>query len=83
MQLQPYECSQIAQWLFTVLSSPFLPIAAAVVFYGIPDSRFASGARVRVPVQLHFGSDDTVPGFGDAKAQEKLGQRDRHALRHS
>ena len=51
-------------------------IDAAVVFYGIPDSRFASPTKIQIPIQLHFGADDTLPGFSDAKAQANLGQRD-------
>ena len=46
--------------------------AAVVSLYGIPDHRFAAGSAIGVPVQLHFGSGDTLPGFSDPKSQEQL-----------
>lgn len=46
----------------------------AVCCYGIPDHRFASPSRVAIPIQLHFGEADTIPGFSDTRAQAGLGQ---------
>jgi len=47
-------------------------VQAAVVLYGLPDTRFAAASALRIPVQLHFGSNDVLPNFSDPKAQDAL-----------
>jgi carboxymethylenebutenolidase len=45
---------------------------AAVVFYGIPGAALCDPAKIQCPVQCHFGEDDALAGFSDAKAQTAL-----------
>lgn len=45
---------------------------AAVPFYGIPSADLADPAKVRTPLQLHFGTADPLKGFSDLEAQKKL-----------
>jgi len=44
----------------------------AIVFYGIPGKELADPANVATPLQLHFGTKDSMAGFSDAKAQDAL-----------
>lgn len=48
-------------------------IDCACICYGIPDTRFAPAGKVAIPIQLHFGAEDTIPGFSDPRAQAGLG----------
>ncbi|KAL1925147.1 uncharacterized protein VTP21DRAFT_30 [Calcarisporiella thermophila] len=47
-------------------------VAAASVFYGIPPSSIVDVTKPRVPVQFHFGVNDTYVGFSDLKTAKKL-----------
>ena len=38
-------------------------ISAAVPFYGIPDQSKFKLEEIKIPVQAHFGKEDTVKGF--------------------
>jgi len=47
-------------------------LAACVVIYGICDPRLAAPDKSVVPMQLHFGEEDSVEGLSDAKSQAQL-----------
>jgi carboxymethylenebutenolidase len=45
---------------------------AAAVYYGIPGEQLADPGKAKTPLQLHFGSKDTLVGFSSVEDQEKL-----------
>ena len=45
---------------------------AAAPFYGIPSAELADSAKIKVPVQCHFGLLDSLKGFSDPEAQDNL-----------
>ena len=45
---------------------------ASAPFYGIPSKDLADPAKVRTPLQCHFGRKDTLKGFSDPEAQDAL-----------
>jgi len=45
--------------------------SAAIPFYGTPRPELASIKDVGIPVQAHFGVEDTAKGFSDAEAAAK------------
>lgn len=47
-------------------------IDAVAPFYGTPDAALADCAKMRVPVQAHFGDRDTIKGFSDPAAANTL-----------
>jgi len=47
-------------------------LAGAIVFYGIPGKELADPAQSASPLQLHFGTKDSMSGFSDTKAQDAL-----------
>ena len=58
-----------------VLASSILVenLSAAVPFYGI--SSMGDPGQAKVPLQLHFGTADSLKGFSDSEAQDKLENR--------
>ncbi len=40
-------------------------IDAVVAFYGTPPPQLADPTESKVPVQAHFGEEDTMKGFSD------------------
>eukprot|EP00455_Lapot_gusevi_P031374 TRINITY_DN33_c0_g1_i2.p1 TRINITY_DN33_c0_g1~~TRINITY_DN33_c0_g1_i2.p1 ORF type:complete len:267 (-),score=127.74 TRINITY_DN33_c0_g1_i2:54-746(-) len=49
-------------------------IGAGVCFYGIPSKQLADPANLRVPLQLHFGTEDKLAGFSDPAAANALAE---------
>jgi carboxymethylenebutenolidase len=50
----------------TLASAVRVPgIDAAVAFYGTPPPELADPTESKVPVQAHFGEEDTMKGFSD------------------
>jgi carboxymethylenebutenolidase len=47
-------------------------ISAAVPFYGIPSSDLVDPGKAKSPLQLHFGTKDSIKDFSDTEAQDKL-----------
>lgn len=47
-------------------------LSASAPFYGIPSPQLADSAKVRTPLQLHFGTKDSLKGFSDTEAQDAL-----------
>jgi carboxymethylenebutenolidase len=47
-------------------------IHASAPFYGIPSKELADPALAKVPLQLHFGTKDSLKGFSDTEAQDAL-----------
>jgi carboxymethylenebutenolidase len=47
-------------------------LSASAPFYGIPSKELADPAQARVPLQLHFGTKDSLKGFSDSEAQDAL-----------
>jgi len=47
-------------------------INGSIAFYGIPGKDLADPAKAAAPLQLHFGTKDSMAGFSDAKAQDAL-----------
>jgi len=54
-------------------------ISAAAPFYGIPPASSAAGddrlARIRIPVQAHFGDRDDAVGFSSPAEYVPLGEK--------
>lgn len=75
----------------TVLASMFVPgCDAAVIFYGYPPLEFVDAAKIRVPLQGHFGTRDTVfpiAGVDALEAELRAGDVDfefhRYDARHA
>lgn len=47
-------------------------ISAAAPFYGIPPAELADLTKIKIPVEAHFGEEDTVAGFSSKKDYEEL-----------
>ena len=47
-------------------------LRAAAPFYGIPSKELADPSKVRVPIQCHFASLDSLKGFSDPEAANAL-----------
>eukprot|EP00419_Tripos_fusus_P017153 CAMPEP_0172759450 /NCGR_PEP_ID=MMETSP1074-20121228/167770_1 /TAXON_ID=2916 /ORGANISM="Ceratium fusus, Strain PA161109" /LENGTH=229 /DNA_ID=CAMNT_0013593245 /DNA_START=61 /DNA_END=746 /DNA_ORIENTATION=+ len=47
-------------------------LCCAAPFYGIPDQRFFDCSNIKIPVQAHFGTLDSLAGFSDPAAAENL-----------
>lgn len=47
-------------------------VACAAPFYGIPDKQYFDCSKIKIPVQGHFGEQDSLEGFSDPKAAEEL-----------
>ncbi|XP_015767386.1 PREDICTED: protein usf-like [Acropora digitifera] len=50
-------------------------ISAAAPFYGIPSSKLCDLGNIKIPVQAHFGSKDTLEGFSSPKDVEVLKEK--------
>eukprot|EP01094_Clydonella_sp_ATCC50884_P017498 TRINITY_DN3063_c0_g1_i1.p1 TRINITY_DN3063_c0_g1~~TRINITY_DN3063_c0_g1_i1.p1 ORF type:complete len:234 (+),score=72.91 TRINITY_DN3063_c0_g1_i1:45-746(+) len=50
-------------------------IDAASCFYGIPSAELADPAKIKIPVQCHFGNEDTLAGFSDPAAANALEEK--------
>ncbi|XP_069105921.1 protein usf-like [Argopecten irradians] len=50
-------------------------IQAAAPFYGTPKDELADLSKIKIPLQCHFGVEDTVEGFSCPKAQAKLKEK--------
>jgi len=47
-------------------------LSCAAPFYGIPDQNFFDCSTIKIPVQAHFGTLDSLAGFSDPAAAENL-----------
>jgi len=47
-------------------------LSAGSAFYGIPSPQLFKAENVKVPVQLHFGNNDSLKGFSDPEAANAL-----------
>ncbi len=47
-------------------------VAGGIIYYGICDKKLADSINLKVPVQCHFGTADSYPGFSDNKAAVAL-----------
>lgn len=47
-------------------------LSASAPFYGIPSPQLADPAKAKTPLQLHFGTKDSLAGFSDSAAQDAL-----------
>jgi carboxymethylenebutenolidase len=47
-------------------------VDAVAPFYGVPGAGLADCAKMRVPVQAHFGQTDSMAGFSDPAAADAL-----------
>lgn len=60
----------------SVASAALVPeISAAAPFYGLPKPGLCDISNIRVPVQAHFGENDTFKGFSapeDARTLEEV-----------
>ncbi|KAJ3050195.1 hypothetical protein HK097_008830 [Rhizophlyctis rosea] len=57
----------------TLASAVHVPeLTAGVVFYGVPPASFADPKDIRIPLQYHFGNQDTSKGFSDKPTADKL-----------
>jgi len=50
-------------------------ISAAAPFYGIPSAELCDVGKIKIPLQGHFGSKDTLAGFSSPKDVESLKQK--------
>lgn len=50
-------------------------ISAAAPFYGIPSSKLCDLGNIKIPLQAHFGSKDTLEGFSSPKDVEVLKEK--------
>ncbi|KAJ3034779.1 hypothetical protein HDV00_004641 [Rhizophlyctis rosea] len=57
----------------TLASAVHIPeLSAGVVFYGVPPAAFADPKDIKIPLQYHFGNQDTSKGFADKPTADKL-----------
>jgi len=47
-------------------------LSGCIAFYGSPKPELADPSKASTPLQLHFGTKDTMANFSDAKAQDAL-----------
>ncbi|KAK3602246.1 hypothetical protein CHS0354_034481 [Potamilus streckersoni] len=47
-------------------------LSAAAPFYGIPEPKLADLTTIKIPLQCHFGSEDTLAGFSSPDDAKKL-----------
>lgn len=60
----------------SIASSVLIPeVDAVVAFYGVPSSELADPAKVKTPVQAHFGELDNFVGFSDITAAKALDEK--------
>ena len=45
-------------------------VDAAAPFYGIPEDSIADPSQCKVPLQGHFGREDTMKGFSDPEVRK-------------
>ena len=57
-------------------------ISCGVVCYGLPPQAICDPTKVTKPVQGHFGEEDNLEGFSDAKSAKKVRPPGPPALRH-
>ncbi|CAH1444791.1 unnamed protein product [Lactuca virosa] len=50
-------------------------VVTAVSFYGVPPLHFADPAKIKAPVQAHFGELDNIAGFSDKKTAKALEEK--------
>jgi len=46
-------------------------LTAASDFYGVPDSKWIDASQVKIPIQMHFGTADSMADFSDSKTQDR------------
>jgi len=57
-------------------------ISASVCFHGIPDMNAWDAKKIQIPMQFHFANKDTMAGFSDPAAANKLEQKVKDAGVH-
>eukprot|EP00879_Flechtneria_rotunda_P002603 GHRR01002804.1.p1 GENE.GHRR01002804.1~~GHRR01002804.1.p1 ORF type:complete len:161 (+),score=61.43 GHRR01002804.1:500-982(+) len=50
-------------------------VDAAAPFYGTPDPAICDPAAIKVPIQAHFGKQDTFKGFSDEESATKFADK--------
>jgi len=50
-------------------------ISAAAPFYGIPKPDHCDLGKIKIPVQAHFGSKDTIEGFSSPKDAKAMAEK--------
>ena len=50
-------------------------ISAAAPFYGIPSSDLRDVGKIKIPMQAHFGSKDTLEGFSSPKDAKAMAEK--------
>ena len=50
-------------------------ISAAAPFYGIPKPDLCDLGKIKIPVQAHFGSKDTIEGFSSPKDAKAMAEK--------
>ena len=50
-------------------------ISAAAPFYGIPSSDLRDVEKIKIPMQAHFGSKDTLEGFSSPKDAKAMAEK--------
>ena len=58
----------------SLASAALLPeeVSAVAPFYGIPNSSLCDVGNIKIPLQAHFGSKDTLEGFSSPKDVKAL-----------
>lgn len=63
----------------TLAAAALVPeISAAAPFYGIPSSELCDVSKISIPVQAHFGEEDTLKGFSAKEDAEALKEKQKN-----